>query len=124
MIQLILLFHIIIAVVIVGLVLIQQGKGGGMGGAFGAGSSQAMFGSRGPASFLMKLTGGLAFLFFVTSLSLGYIASQQLKSQNQLAAPQFQARVPQSKPVSKNTASVPVFSPEKSKTPPARQPKK
>lgn len=89
MIEIVLLFHIIIAIVIIALVLLQQGKGASMGAAFGGGASNTLFGSRGPASFLMKLTGILVALFFVTSLTLGHLASKQAKAQNRLTvAPQ------------------------------------
>jgi preprotein translocase subunit SecG len=77
--QLILMFHVLIAVAIIVLVLLQQGKGAEMGAAFGSGASQTLFGSRGSGSFLLKLTGVFALLFFVTSLVLGYMAAQQAK---------------------------------------------
>lgn len=85
--QLILFLHILIAVAIVALVLLQQGKGANMGAAFGGGASNTLFGSRGPASFLMKFTGGLMALFFVTSLTLGYLSSQSVKSADQFVVP-------------------------------------
>jgi preprotein translocase subunit SecG len=82
--SLIIFFHLVIAIVIVGLVMLQQGKGASMGAAFGSGASNTVFGSRGPASFLMKLTGGLMALFFITSLGLGFIASSTAKNAEQL----------------------------------------
>ena len=87
MLQIILLIHIVIALALIGLVLLQQGKGADMGAAFGSGSSNTLFGSRGPASFLMKLTGGLVALFFITSLTLGALATHQVKNQQKLNAP-------------------------------------
>jgi preprotein translocase subunit SecG len=77
--QLILMFHVLIAVAIIVLVLLQQGKGAEMGAAFGSGASQTLFGSRGSGSFLLKLTGLLAALFFITSLLLGYLSAQEAK---------------------------------------------
>lgn len=77
--QLLLMIHVIIAVAIIVLVLLQQGKGAEMGAAFGSGASQTLFGSRGSGSFLLKMTALLALLFFLTNLSLGYIASKQAK---------------------------------------------
>lgn len=77
--QLILMFHVLIAVALVILILLQQGKGAEMGAAFGSGASQTLFGSRGSGSFLMKVTGALGFLFFLTSLTLGYLTAQQAK---------------------------------------------
>ncbi|MDQ8040227.1 MAG: preprotein translocase subunit SecG [Rickettsiella sp.] len=77
--QLLLLFHVLISVGLVTLVLLQQGKGAEMGASFGSGASQTVFGSQGSSSFLFKLTGLFALLFFVTSLSLGYMAGHRVK---------------------------------------------
>jgi preprotein translocase subunit SecG len=80
----ILLLHVLVCLSIITLVLLQQSKGGEMGGAFGGGSggaSQTVFGSSGAGSFLLKLTGGLAIIFFVTSLFLGHLVAQQGKTQ-------------------------------------------
>ena len=85
--MLILLVHIVLAFSIIALVLLQQGKGATMGAAFGSGASNTLFGSAGPASFLMKLTALLMALFFVTSLSLSYLAKEQVMAQAQLAKP-------------------------------------
>ncbi len=65
--------HLIAAISIVVLVLLQQGKGADMGAAFGGGSSQSLFGSRGSANFLSRTTATLATVFFLTGLSLAYI---------------------------------------------------
>jgi preprotein translocase subunit SecG len=65
--------HLITAVVLVGLVLIQHGKGADMGAAFGSGSAGSLFGSSGSANFLSRSTAVAAAIFFVTSLSLTYI---------------------------------------------------
>ena len=69
--------HIILAVVLIVLVLIQQGKGTDAGAAFGSGASSTVFGARGNATFLNKLTTAIALSFFVTSLSLAYISSNK-----------------------------------------------
>jgi preprotein translocase subunit SecG len=71
--------HLVAAIAIVVLVLLQQGKGADMGAAFGGGggSSNSVFGSRGSATFLSRVTGGLAAVFFITGLSLAYIYTQQ-----------------------------------------------
>jgi len=84
---LILLFHVLVAVALIALILLQQGKGADMGAGFGSGASGTLFGSRGPASFLMKLTGGLMALFFITSLSLGYLSGKSAAALNELSAP-------------------------------------
>lgn len=86
--QLILMIHMLIAVTLVGLVLIQHGKGADIGASFGSGASSTVFGSQGGGSFLFKLTGGLALAFFVTSLSLSYIVSAQHEKAGQQAIPQ------------------------------------
>lgn len=68
--------HIITAVVLVGLVLVQHGKGADMGAAFGTGSAGSLFGSSGSANFLSRSTKYAAAIFFATSLSLTYLYSQ------------------------------------------------
>lgn len=62
--------HVVVAVAIIGLVLIQQGKGADMGASFGSGASQTIFGSAGSGNALTRSTTWLALVFFVTSLSL------------------------------------------------------
>jgi preprotein translocase subunit SecG len=71
----ILVVHILMAVAIVGLVLLQHGKGADMGAAFGSGSSGSLFGATGSANFLSRTTAVLAGVFFVTSLGLTWLAS-------------------------------------------------
>lgn len=67
--------HILVAGSVVGLVLLQHGKGADMGAAFGSGSSGSLFGASGSANFMSRATAVLATLFFVTSLSLTYFSS-------------------------------------------------
>lgn len=69
--------QVVIAVALIGLVLVQHGKGADMGAAFGSGASGTVFGSRGSANFLSRATGGLATAFFITSLALAYLANSQ-----------------------------------------------
>jgi preprotein translocase subunit SecG len=69
-------FHVLLAVGIVGIVLLQRGKGADAGAGFGAGASGTVFGARGSASFLSRTTAVLATLFFLTSLGLTYLFSQ------------------------------------------------
>lgn len=68
--------HLLLAIGIVTLVLLQHGKGADAGAAFGGGASSTVFGAQGSASFLSRGTAVLAALFFVTSMSLAYFASQ------------------------------------------------
>lgn len=110
--QFIIFIHILIALAIVALVLLQQGKGSTMGAAFGSGASNTLFGSRGPASFLMKLTGGLMAAFFVTSLTLGYLSSVSVKMQDQFVVPVTSQPVMPVLPASNNAA--PKLAPAKS----------
>ena len=77
LISLMTVIHLVAAVSIVVLVLLQRGKGADMGAAFGGGSSQSLFGSRGSATFLSRITAGLAAVFFITGLGLAYIYTQQ-----------------------------------------------
>ena len=71
--SLLLIFHVIIAILIVALILIQKGKGADMGSAFGAGASGTIFGAKGSANFLSRTTAVLATIFFLTSLALAYV---------------------------------------------------
>ena len=66
--SLLLVFHVITAIIIVVLILLQKGKGADMGSAFGAGASGTMFGSKGSANFLSRSTAVLATIFFITCL--------------------------------------------------------
>ncbi|MBS3785185.1 MAG: preprotein translocase subunit SecG [Gammaproteobacteria bacterium] len=70
----VLAIHLILAVALIGIVLMQHGKGADAGAAFGSGASSTVFGARGSASFLGRLTGILGILFFVTSLTLAIMA--------------------------------------------------
>ncbi len=72
---LLLLVHVFVALVLILVVLLQSGKGAGLGGAFGGGTSQSVFGARGPQSFLGKFTTGAAIVFMLTSLTLSVIGA-------------------------------------------------
>lgn len=65
------------AIVMVGLVLVQQGKGADMGAAFGSGGSGSLFGASGSANFLSRTTGVLATVFFASTLALAYFGNPQ-----------------------------------------------
>ena len=75
--QLILIFFVITSLLIIGLVLIQQGKGADMGASFGSGGSQTVFGVQGGGNLLTRWTAILAFVFFACSLSLAYFAREK-----------------------------------------------
>ncbi len=75
--SLIVIAHIVIAVGIIALVLIQQGKGAEAGASFGGGASQTVFGSSGSGNFLTKATSFFAIIFFATSFALAYFAKEK-----------------------------------------------
>ncbi len=72
--NLVLVLHLLIAVAIIGLILLQQGKGADAGASFGSGASQTVFGSGGSWNFFSKITAILAAVFFATSFALAIIA--------------------------------------------------
>ncbi len=74
---LLLIVHVVAAIAIIGLVLIQHGKGADVGAAFGSGSSGSVFGARGSANFMSRLTGILAAIFFLTSMGLTYVSTKK-----------------------------------------------
>jgi preprotein translocase subunit SecG len=74
---LILVIHVIAAAGLVGLVLLQHGKGADMGAAFGSGASGSLFGASGSANFLSRTTGVLAAVFFLTSMGLTYLSGHK-----------------------------------------------
>ncbi|MFT5721836.1 MAG: preprotein translocase subunit SecG [Motiliproteus sp.] len=77
---LILIAHVVLAIALVALVLLQQGKGAEAGAAFGSGASQTMFGSQGNGSFLGRATGVIALGIFITSFTLAVYAKQKAES--------------------------------------------
>ena len=72
--------HVVAALGVIGLVLIQHGKGADMGAAFGGGSSGSLFGATGSANFLSRATAILATIFFLTSLGMAYVATHKPRS--------------------------------------------
>lgn len=124
--QSLVVIYLIVALCLIGLVLIQQGKGADMGASFGAGSSATIFGSSGSGNFLTKATTWLAIAFFVISLVLGNLTANRVKSSdewNDLAAPAEQtipgdvvAPIQESvEPVVSENADVPASSADKKK---------
>jgi preprotein translocase subunit SecG len=75
--QIILAAHLLIALAIIGLIMLQQGKGADMGASFGAGGSQTLFGSDGSGNVLTKATAWLVLLFFVSSMSLALLVNKR-----------------------------------------------
>jgi preprotein translocase subunit SecG len=120
--------HVLLAFAIVGLVLLQRGKGADAGAGFGAGASGTVFGARGSASFLSRTTAVLATLFFLTSLGLSYLYTQHkaptsvMDTVRSPAAPGSLPTLPANpgatKPAPSNPA-VPAQAPSTTTTPPA-----
>ena len=99
--------HVLVALAIIGLVLLQHGKGADMGSGFGGGASGSLFGATGSANFLSRTTAVLAAVFFILSLALAWVATRKpaeqgggvidairAKQQEQKAAPKPEAQVP------------------------------
>ncbi len=74
------IIHVVAAIAVIVLVLLQHGKGADMGAAFGSGASGSLFGASGSANFLSRTTGVLAALFFVTSLGLTYFSGHKTET--------------------------------------------
>jgi preprotein translocase subunit SecG len=83
----VLVIHVLVGVMMVGLILIQRGKGADAGAAFGSGASGTVFGARGSANFLSRSTAILAAIFFCTSLGLAYLGTQQVAPKSLLDVP-------------------------------------
>jgi len=91
--QVLIIAYVLIALALIGLVLIQQGKGADMGASFGAGSSSTVFGSGGSGNFLTKMTTYLAVAFFAISLVLGNLTANRtnaVEEWNDLSTPQVE----------------------------------
>ncbi len=79
--QLVLVLHVLISITLIGLILVQHGKGAEAGASFGAGgASQTIFGSQGSGNFITRLTAIFVTLFFITSLALGYLTVRKTKA--------------------------------------------
>jgi preprotein translocase subunit SecG len=83
----VIVIHLLGALGIVGLVLLQHGKGADAGASFGAGASGTVFGSQGSATFLSRVTGILAAAFFITSLALAFFAKEKSVSAGDVGLP-------------------------------------
>jgi len=115
--EILIIIYLIVALCLIGLVLIQQGKGADMGASFGAGASATIFGSSGSGNFLTKSTSILAVAFFVISLLLGNLTANRVKATdewNNIGAPtsekvteQTKAAVKSAEPVEVKNTDVP-----------------
>ncbi|AET89540.1 preprotein translocase subunit SecG [Burkholderia sp. SFA1] len=116
---LIIVVQLLSALGVIGLVLLQHGKGADMGAAFGSGASGSLFGATGSANFLSRTTAVLAAIFFITTLALTYLGSY--KPQTSAGVLGGAAPVPASAPAA--AASAPVSAPVASSAPGADVPK-
>ena len=112
--NLIVIFHIVVAIGIIGLVLIQQGKGADAGASFGGGASQTVFGSEGSGNFLTRSTSFLAVVFFATSFSLAYFAKEKATSLTTEGLPTIEAPI---KAVEQEAPLVEEYAPSDSEAP-------
>ncbi|MFV0478417.1 MAG: preprotein translocase subunit SecG [Parahaliea sp.] len=84
MLQILLIAYMLVSMAIIGLIMVQQGKGADMGASFGAGASQTLFGSAGSGNALTRTTSWLVAVFFALSFSLALVATQQTRTSNEL----------------------------------------
>jgi len=105
--------HVLVALLLIGVVLIQRGQGADMGVSFGGGGAQTLFGSRGSGSFLGKLTGGLAATFMITSLTLAFFSQQHTGS---VVERSITDQAPLTQPANTNPAKNNAFDPSKLKS--------
>jgi preprotein translocase subunit SecG len=109
----ILVAHVGIALLIIGLVLLQRGKGADAGTGFGAGASGTVFGARGSATFFSRATGVLATLFFVSSLALAYLSTQRTAPTSLLeSAPAIENTAPPAVEAPPAASELPLLPPE------------
>ena len=97
------IFHLFLSIALIGLILIQHGKGADAGAAFGSGASGTVFGARGAANFLSRTTAVLATLFFITSLALAWSAMKMARESGIMASAPEAEEIPA--PVQKKPAS-------------------
>ena len=115
-------FHVLLAFAIIGIVLLQRGKGADAGAGFGAGASGTVFGARGSANFLSRTTAVLATLFFLTSLGLSYLFSQQKAPTSVVDTVKQEAPAPVTSlpaPTTASPAAAPAVAPATTETAPA-----
>ena len=111
----VIVLHVLVALAIIGLVLLQHGKGADMGSGFGGGASGSLFGATGSANFLSRATAVLATLFFITSLGLAYLATNKPRTgggvldavKTQPAGEKAAEKTPEKAPAEKPAADAP-----------------
>ena len=106
---LILALHVLAALAIIGLVLIQHGKGADMGAGFGAGASATVFGSGGAGNFLTRMTTIIAITFFLTSFGLAFFAKEKSVTAAQLGVPTVVEQAPATEDITPVDDELPAF---------------
>ena len=120
--------HVLVALTIIGLVLLQHGKGADMGSGFGGGASGSLFGATGSANFLSRTTAVLAALFFILSLALAYTATRKpaeegggvidvIRQREQLPAPSQKPAADVPKPPAQSQDAAPAQPPSDKQVP-------
>jgi len=104
---LMIIIHVVVSLALILIVLLQTGKGAEMGAGFGGGSNQTIFGSRGAATFLSKITTGAAVMFMLTSLSLAIMTKNRSSSVIRDTAPRASAPAAPAAPSSAAPTAVP-----------------
>ncbi|MCH2058385.1 MAG: preprotein translocase subunit SecG [Thalassotalea sp.] len=116
--EILIVIYLIVAICLIGLVLIQQGKGADMGASFGAGSSATIFGSSGSGNFMTRATTWLAIAFFGISLVLGNLTANRVKATdewNDLSTP-VEQQIPADVPASAESVNSDVPAPDEGKS--------
>ncbi len=121
--QILLVSFLVVAVALIGLILIQHGKGADMGASFGAGASNTVFGASGSGNFLTRSTAILAVLFFSLALGLGYLTAHQTSAVTTDVATQIEqqeaAKAASQKEITKPATEVGIPDVEVNETPAA-----
>jgi preprotein translocase subunit SecG len=110
--------HIFVCAVLMFVVLLQQGKGGGMGAAFGGGAAQQVFGGRGAGNLLTRATGICAAIFMLTSVSLAYLSSSGDRALKARAAIEAEKKAEKGAPRAKEPTAAPTTPAPSDNTPP------
>lgn len=102
--------HVFVSIALIGIVLLQSGKGAEMGASFGAGGSQTVFGASGGNTFMNKLTTGAAIIFMLTSLTLAHLSSSGGSSSSIMSSKSAPAK-PAAQPMQSAPAQAPAGMP-------------
>ena len=108
--EILMIAFLVVALVLIGFIMLQQGKGADMGASFGSGASNTVFGSSGSGNFLTRATAGLAVVFFILSLVLGNLSTSTDESSNDfsdLSVPAEEQELPPADDKSESESDVP-----------------